>query len=260
MSIKLSISIVAYKNYDEIKKAISSIENFTSTDLKKEIYIIDNSIANESEAVNFQNYLKGIKGTYYINANDNLGYGKGHNQILNRIDSEYHAIINPDILLIEDSFSKIINWMDSHSEIGMCIPVIIDEKGNIQRVYRKELTVFDLFNRMFLKELFKKRALIHTMMDQDYTKPFEVPFAQGSFLIIRSELFKKLNGFDENYFMYVEDADFCKRVNQISKLMYYPDTKVIHQWHKESHKNGKLFKYHLKSIHYYFKKWGLKII
>ena len=59
--------------------------------------------------------------------------------------------------------------------------------------------------------------------------------------------------------MYVEDADLCKRVNQISKLMYYPDTKVIHKWEKGSHKNKTLLKYHIQSMIYYFKKCGWKV-
>lgn len=59
--------------------------------------------------------------------------------------------------------------------------------------------------------------------------------------------------------MYVEDADLCKRINQVSKLMYFPGTSVIHKWEKGSHKNIKLFSYHLQSLIYYFKKWGIKL-
>ena len=97
------------------------------------------------------------------------------------------------------------------------------------------------------------------MQDMDFSKTFQVPFGQGSFLIIRSELFKEIGGFDDNFFMYVEDADLCKRVNQVSKLMYYPGARVIHKWEKGSHKNRMLLKYHVQSMIYYFRKWGMKI-
>lgn len=262
MAVKLSISIVAYNNYEDIKEAIKSMEKYTSTELKKKVYIIDNgvSISSTDDINKFVAFVDGFDDVEYIDTKKNLGFGKGHNFILDKIESEYHAIVNPDIIFCEDAFSKIVKWMDENLQIGMTIPDIIDEEGKRQEVYRRELTVFDMFNRMFLKSAFKKRAKKHVMQDMDYSKPFQVPFGQGSFLVIRSELFKKINGFDDNFFMYVEDADLCKRVNQVSKLMYYPEVKVIHKWEKGSHGNKTLFKYHVQSMKYYFKKWGWKFL
>lgn len=261
MKTRLSICIVVYNDYNDATKAISTIEEYTSIDISKKIYIVDNgtNISKENETKDFISFISKYKDIEYINTNSNLGFGKGHNQVLDLIDSDYHAIVNPDIILCEDSFSKIINWMNNNNDVGMVIPKIVDESGNIQEVYRKELTLFDVFNRRILKGLFKKRYNNHVMKNMDYTKPFQVPFGQGSFLVIRTKLFKELKGFDENYFMYVEDADLCKRVNQTSKLVYYPETRVIHKWKKESQKDSKLFKYHFQSMEYYFKKWGLKV-
>lgn len=257
----ITISIVAYNNYDDIKLLISSMEKYTSHDLKKKIYIIDNGVAVSSteDVLDFKSFVNHNSDIVYIDAGSNLGFGKGHNQVLSIINSKYHAIVNPDIVFCEDTFSKILKWMDDNKNVGMVIPLITDENGNRQDVYRKELTVFDMFNRMFLKGLFKKRAADHSMKNMDYTKPFHVPFGQGSFLVIRTELFKKLKGFDDHFFMYCEDADLCKRVNQVSELIFYPETKVIHKWEKGSHKNKVLFKYHLESMKYYFDKWGWKL-
>lgn len=260
MSVKLSVCIVAFDNYDEIKEALLSIEEHTSPSLSKKIYIVDNgaSISDSHSLKSFRKFISEIEDVEYINTGENLGFGKGHNVVLRKLDSQYHAIVNPDILLDEDVFSKIVEWMDKNPSVGMTIPYITDEDGNRQSVYRKELTILDMFIRFFCKNLFLKRQRKHTMQDMDYTRPFQVPFGQGSFLVINSELFKKLQGFDENFFMYVEDADLCKRVNDISRLMYYPGAKVIHKWKKESHRNAILFKYHIQSMKYYFKKWGIK--
>jgi len=148
--------------------------------------------------------------------------------------------------------------MDNDPSVGMVIPNIVDQSGKRQLVYRKEVTIFDMFIRMFCKELFPKRIAKHTLQDQDYSKTFQVPFGQGSFLVIRTDLFKKIGGFDDRFFMYMEDADLCKRVNQVSKLMYYPGATVIHKWEQGSHKNKILFKYHVQSMNKYFKKWGYK--
>ena len=258
---KLSICIVAYNNYADIKNAISSMEHYTSNDLKRTIFIVDNgvSISDENEVKDFIEFLNQIPNTVYIDTKSNLGFGKGHNYIMNMLNSEYHAIVNPDIIFCEDSFTEIIEWMDNKKDVGMVIPRIFDENGNKQEVCRLELTVFDMFNRMFLKGLFKKRARKHLMSEKDFNKPFKVPFGQGSFLVIRTKLVKELGGFDEHFFMYCEDADLCKRVNEVSKLMYFPDTKIIHKWEKGSSGNLKLFKYHVQSMIYYFNKWGWKI-
>lgn len=256
----LTLTIVAYHNFNDIKQAIDSIERYTSKKIDKQIYIVDNSCLDDKneEIIDFNKYISNYKDVKYINTNNNLGFGKGHNYIINDIDSKYHAIVNPDILLKEDALLKIIEYLDSNDDVGMVIPNLTDEEGNRQEVYRLEPTIFDMFIRMFCKKMFKKRKAKHTMQNMDYTKPFQVPFGQGSFLVIRTKLFKDLNGFDDNFFMYLEDADLCKRVNKVSKLMYLPTATVIHKWERGSHKNKKLFKYHLKSMKYYFKKWGYK--
>lgn len=260
MPVKLSASIVAYNNYDDIKEALASMEEHTSSGLLKKVFIVDNGVAVSSPSATeeFKTFACELKDVEYIDAEGNLGFGKGHNTVLDRIDSEYHAIVNPDILFCEDAFAKIVKWMDEHNDVGMVIPDIRDEYGKRQLVYREELTVFDMFVRFFCKGLFPRRIRKHTLQDKDYSKPFQVPFGQGSFLVVRTDLFKELNGFDDNFFMYAEDADLCKRVNQVSKLMYFPGARVIHKWEKGSHGNKILFKYHVQSMKYYFKKWGVK--
>lgn len=252
--IDLSIAIVAFNDEEDVKNAVESVESRTPALVSKKIYVVDNST--------MENRLSELEGMYsdvtVLKTGDNLGFGGGHNYVLDKIDSKYHAIVNPDIILKEDAFSPLISFMAS-CDCGMCVPRILDEEGALQSVYRRDLTVFDMFIRMFLKKGFEKRRAYHTMQDCDFSKTFNVPFAQGSFLVIRTELFKKLNGFDSRFFLYMEDADLCKRVNEVSSLMYYPGASVIHKWEKGSHKNKKLFKLHVSSMIKYFNKWGWKI-
>lgn len=249
----LSIAIVAYNDENDVNKAVESIERCTPPFVTKVIYIVDNSTE--------ENGLPGLEEKYadvrYCKPGKNLGFGGGHNYVLSMLDSKYHAIVNPDIILTEDSFSVLMDFMEE-SGCGMVVPKMTDEKGNLLKVYRRQLTVFDMFIRMFIKGGFKKRRDYHTMQDMDYSKPFAVPFAQGSFLVIRTQLFKKLNGFDERFFLYLEDADLCMRVNHESSLLFCPYTSVIHKWEKGSHKSLKLFLLHLSSMCKYFTKWGVR--
>jgi len=260
MADRLSVCIVAYHNYEDIENAIRTMEKYTSSNISKKVYVVDNGnlpdVKKENEE--FVQYIKKYPDVIYVDAKKNLGFGRGHNMVLPYLDSEYHCIMNPDILFKEDAFTSILKYMDGDTSIGMVIPNITDENGVRQLVYRKELTVFDMFIRMFCKWIFPKRIKEHTLQDADYSQPFQVPFGQGSFLVIRTELFKQIKGFDDGFFMYLEDADLCKRVNQVSRLMYYPDATVIHKWEQGSHKNMKLFRCHVASMKYYFQKWGWK--
>ncbi len=255
----ISLSIVAYRNYADIVEAINSIEAYTTNDIKKKIYIVDNSCLDESDEDRkaFEKNLSKYSDVIYLDVGDNVGFGKGHNYVIDKIDSEIHAIVNPDILVEEDSLAKILDFMRKN-KVRACVPKLVNEEGTMIKAYRREITPFDMFIRMFCPGLFKKRKAYHTMNDMDYSKQFVVPFAQGSFLVIETKLFKELNGFDDRFFMYMEDADLCKRINQISEVVYFPDTYVIHKWEKGSHKSFKLFRIHVSSMLKYFRKWKRK--
>lgn len=251
----ISIAIVAYNSEDDVRNAVESIEKNTPEHISKIIYIVDNS---EKES-RLKLLAEEFSDVEYIFTGKNLGFGAGHNQVLDRLDSKYHAIVNPDIILNMDAFGTLIKFMEDEN-VGMCVPRLVNEQGELLSVYRRELTVFDMFIRMFLKGCFKKRQAKHTMQDMDYSKPFEVPFAQGSFLVVRTDLFKELGGFDERFFLYLEDTDLCRRVWEKSCLVYCPDAEVIHKWERGSHKNRKLLKIHMQSMFAYFHKWGWKFL
>lgn len=252
--IDISITIVAYNDEQDVWDAVESIERFTSRSRIKKIYIVDNSTEENKLSLLADEYPDVV----YKRPEKNLGFGGGHNYVLPELASRYHAVVNPDILLTEDSFSVLLDFMEK-TGVGMAVPRLTDMKGNIQAAYRRELTVFDMAIRMFFPSHFKKRQFLHTMQDMDYERPFQVPFAQGSFLVIRTGFFLELGGFDPRYFMYMEDADLCKRVNERRSLWYCPDTAVIHKWERGSHKNLKLLKMHIQSMIRYFSKWGWKM-
>lgn len=256
----LTVSIVVYNNYDDVEQAVASIEKHTNPAISKNVFLIDNSCrsASDNDRQAFENKMSAYADVEYINVGENIGFGKGHNYAMNSYSSRFHAIVNPDITFSEDVFSGLIDFMNN-TGAGMCIPRIVDSDGNLQKAYRREITVFDIMNRTFFRNMFKKRDRMHTMQDMDYSKPFEVPFAQGSFLLIKTDLFQKIDGFDDRFFMYLEDADLCKRVSSTDKIIYCPYVTVCHKWEKGSHKSGKLAKVHLQSMFKYFNKWKWKL-
>lgn len=253
----ITICIVAYKNYDKVMDTVNSINRHSK--VPKQIIIVDNSgYVSDGILLKRINNLRNMTDVTLLRLKKNVGFGKANNIALEKAKGKYFGIVNPDIRLTEDSFTKITDYLDSNDEIGAVIPKLVDKKGQILPIYRRYITPYDIFIRYINPfHFFDARRRYHTMQDQDYSKVFKVPFGQGSFLIVRTSIMRQLNGFDDRFFMYLEDADLCKRINQISTLVYLPSTQVIHFWAQSSHKNKKLLFMHLASMVKYFKKWGL---
>ena len=253
MMTDISIAIVAYNNESDVRKAVCSILEHTALSISRKLYIVDNSTRPNTLYLLAEEHPEVL----YDKTPENLGFGAGHNRVLPLLDSRFHAIVNPDILLKEDSLGILMHFLEETSA-GMAVPRMVDGQGVTQEACRRELTVLDMVIR-HLPFGFRRRRAFHTMQDMDASRPFPVPFAQGSFLVLRTELFRALGGFDEHFFMYVEDADFCRRLNEVSSLLYCPYTTVIHKWEKASHRDGALRREHLRSMLYYFHKWGWKL-
>jgi GT2 family glycosyltransferase len=265
MVLDISVSVVVYRDYQTPQAMIASLEEQSDAALRKTVVVVDNSSLNDSSPLMpareaFISFLGRFDDVIYLDAQANLGFGAANNLALKQVDSKYHAFINPDILFTEDSLAKTVSVLENDPSVGMVIPRLVDAAGRLQPAYRREVTVLDALNRTVFANHLHMRHRRHVMQDMDYSQEFDVPFGQGSFLVARTGLLKDIGGFDERYFMYLEDADLCKRLRQVARLVYTPDTTVTHRWERGSHKDRRLMKAHLKSYAAYFRKWGVKIV
>ena len=244
----VTASIVLYnENINVLKKTIDS---FLSTPLKKKLYLIDNSL-NDSIKDNFIH-----PEIEYISVGKNVGFGKAHNLILDTLKSEFHLILNPDVEFTGDVIYKLIKQLKSSSRIAFVTPKVIYQNGNVQNVCRKHPTVFNLINRRV--KLSKKLIQQNEYLNSDLDTPFYPDFIHGCFMLFRTSCFKEIKGFDERYFLYMEDADICRKIDKLGKKkLFYPKETIVHQHQKGSSKKIKLFFYHLHSAIKYFLKWGL---
>jgi GT2 family glycosyltransferase len=96
----------------------------------------------------------------------------------------------------------------------------------------------------------------YELRHKDYNSIMEVPNLSGCFMFVRTEVFSKVGLFDERYFLYLEDTDLCRRINEHYRTVYYPVESIIHGYRRESYKSFKLLAYHLRSSIQYFNKWG----
>lgn len=245
--------IVTYNNIATIDKAVSSILKCTAADFR--LFIVDNGSTDGTPEHIEKNYPE----VTVIRSGGNIGFGAGHNFIMDRLDSDYHVIINPDISVRDDVISKLASYLDENPDVGLVSPEIRFPDGRLQILGKKNpclryLAASRLRGSGEPGETLREYA----MLDEDYSKPFEIENATGCFVFIRTELFKKLGGFDKRYFMYFEDCDLSREVNRISKVIYYPGATVYHEWGRESKRNFKLTLIHLTSMMKYFMKWTFR--
>ena len=251
----ITASIVLYKTKkEELKKVIDS---FFKCNLNIFLYISDNSPTNELEYFIKELNNKKIK---YIFNNNNGGYGWGHNVVIRKIidKSKYHLILNPDIYFEHGVLEKIFEYMEQNKNIGQLMPKVKYPNGELQYLCKLMPTPKDLFLRRFcpIKSIVEKNDYKYEMRSTGYNKIMEVPILSGCFMFLRNEVLKTVGLFDENYFMYMEDFDLCRRIGEKYKVIYYPEVEIIHKHAKESKVNKKLLIEHIKSTIYYFNKYG----
>ena len=245
----VTASIVAYNNPPElINQAISS---FLNTELQVRLFISDNS---ETETLR-ESLLQDDRITYIFN-NANLGFGKGHNVVINGsdLDSKYHIILNPDVAF-EDAelLTNMMAYADENTDIGALMPKVVYPDGETQLLAKLLPSPGDLISRRFLPFLSNKDF---DLQFTGYDQLMDVPFLSGCFMFVRTELLQQLGGFDERFFMYCEDIDLSRRINQQARTVFYPNVQITHHYAKDSYKSNAQLKIHISSAVKYFNKWG----
>ena len=251
----ISIAIVTFNNEKTIKKCIESIIKYIENKLPYRLYVIDNHSSDGT-----LNIVRSISDEIIIIRNEkNIGFGAAHNKLLSFLKSRYHLVINPDIVIENNCISEMADFMDSNENIGLLSPLIKYPDGRIQYLCKRNPTFVDLFIRLAMPKFFIKRHHYFEMRETGYDKEFEIEYSTGCFMFFRTEIFKRLKGFDEHFFLYLEDADITRRVNEISRTVFYPYNYVVHEWQRGSHNSLKLALTDVRSAAYYFRKWGVKL-
>ena len=250
----ITASIVLYNNDVQILK--EAINSFLNTKLNIRLYLIDNSPTDKLRNIDSDSRIA------YIFNNANLGYGKAHNKVLDKIrnNSEFHLILNPDIYFEKGTVEKIFDYMIKNPDIGLLMPKILNPSKEIQYLCKLLPSPSDLFFRRFLpgfiKKIFKKKLDNYKLKNKDYNAIMNIPNVSGCFLFVRNDILVKVSGFDERYFMYLEDVDLSRRIYSKSKVIYYPFIEVYHYHAKGSYFKFNLLIHHIKSAIKYFNKWG----
>lgn len=252
--IDITASIVIYNEDKSIlKNTIYCFLNISGFTIK--LYLIDNT-----KDLNYKEFAD-FPSLEYIPVYDNIGFGLGHNKVISKIanKSKYHLILNPDVGFEPDIFKGLVNELSNSKEISMIAPKVLFPDRSFQNSCRRFPTVKELLaRRIFLLRFFFKKSINNGKYeDKDLSKPFFADYLTGCFQLYKTDDFVALEGFDDRYFLYMEDVDICRKIDKSGKKkMYYPNEEIIHVLKKESNKSIRLFFIHFKSAMLYFKKWG----
>lgn len=250
MKYDVTVSIVNYNDYPRTHACIKSILEYTQG-VKYKIYVIDNASRDGSaERLAYEFPMISV-----IFCDRNLGYGKANNLVIPRIDSEYHVIMNPDVVLRDDVLKTLYDFMQQHPDVGLCTPATYYLNGNPQPLPKRSPKLrYLIANRVPIPH-YEEYRREYRMLDEDLQDVTDIEFVSGCFMFIRTDLFKEQGGFDPRYFMYFEDADLTREIAKRARVVYVPEAGILHGYQRRSAKRLRYFLIHSASMLKYFFKW-----
>jgi GT2 family glycosyltransferase len=216
--VKLSIIIVNYNSKFLLEQCLASVKK-AITGIDSEIIVVDNNSTDSSKE-----YLKSTDVKFIFNS-DNIGFAKACNQGFTISSGKYVLFLNPDTILSETCLADCISFFETHPDAGAVGVRMLDSKGNfLKESKRGTPTPSVSFYKLFgLTAIFSKSKMFATYYEGHLPEKENnsVEVLSGAFMMIRRDVFEKVNGFDENFFMYGEDIDLSIRINQAGYKNYY---------------------------------------
>lgn len=209
--IKLSIIIVHYKTYALTRQCINSI-GYNDT---WEIIIVDNNSQDGSKQ-KIKNEFPFVK---WIENEQNEGFGRANNIGASETKGEFLLFMNSDMLIPENTIENCLQYIRTNPKIGVLGPKLLNEDGSLQK------SAYHFIGDH--QEILQENLLLDKLL-KFKTPPIKA--VMGSFMIIPKDVFRKVNGFDPDFFMYCEELDLCSRIAKIGyKIVYFDSEFAIHK-------------------------------
>ncbi len=223
-----SIIIVAYNSCDFLPACLKSVRD-ACEGVESQIIVLDNG---SSEPI-LPEIKKFFPEVLWLDSKENLGFGKGCNLAEKQATKPYLFFINPDTIISKNAFHEMLQFMEEHPDAGTVGCRILNEDGSLQWACRRSFpTIVSAVSKTIgLAALFPKNKTLasYNMTYADPDEMTEVDAISGSFFCMRRDLYEKLGGFDEDFFMYGEDLDLCFRAKVAGCKNYYtPSTNILH--------------------------------
>ena len=223
----VSIIIVNYNVYELLINCINSIYANVK-DIDYEIIIVDNNSA-EKNIDSIQQKYPDVK---YLSLKENLGFAKANNIAAKAANGKYLLFLNPDTLVIENFIPEFITQFNKNSKTGICAPRLTYSDNSFQSSTGPELGLFyDILESFMLIGFYRKFS--NKKYLSDLSKEHKVGWVSAACLFIEKDVFDKISGFTESYFLNYEDIDLCFKVRVLGlDIFYFPSLKCVHLDHK----------------------------
>lgn len=257
---KIVISVVLYKTpIKTVKQLLENFCNITRTTYHEmHLILVDNHSQDKALSDFLSNCSSGTVET--ISLSHNLGFGAGHNAAFESIQSDAFLVMNPDISHVtKDGIDSAVDLLFSHEEIGLVVPKLYNPDGSVQHTNKRQSTIFDQAIRLIGQNAFKQRQSHFMRLDDGYESVNRTMNAHGAMMLFKSKVFKEIGGFDERFFLYMEDTDITMEINQHHLALYDPSFTAVHEW-QQNNRNLKGIRYMLQSMAKYYHKWGWKFL
>ena len=248
----LSIIIVSFNSLEYLRNCLHSLYQ-TISKISFEIIVVDNA-SKDGTVKMLQKEFPAVK---LIQNKKNLGFAKANNQGIKISKGRYILLLNPDTQVLPKSIEYLFDFMEKNPKIGIAGPRIINSDGSLQFSIGFFPTLWDIFLEYFLLLPLKKR-LVKKSLERLHQNPTQADFLLGACLFIKREVFDKIGLLDEQFFLYSEEVDFCKRAKETGLGIYYfPRASIVHHLSKSTSGSANLMKriksrIHLQESHFKF--------
>lgn len=232
----LSLIIVNWNVCELLRRCLASIE-LNRGNLSLEVIVVDNASSDESVTLVEQEFPQ----VRLIASKENLGYTGGNNLGVKQAQGRYLLILNPDTEIVGNALQQMVVYLDEHPEVGVVGPQLLYPDGSIQSSRRRfpQLMMAFFLGTPLSWRWFPDNKLAHlyNVADKSDHEIQPVDWLVGAALMIRREAWQTVGPFDEEYFMYFEEVDWCRRCQRAGwGIHYLPTAQIIHHEHKSANK------------------------
>lgn len=243
---KLSIVVLSFNTKNLTVKCLKSITSQYKNYLGKEVELILVDNASQDQTIAAVENLK-IPSLKIVQNKENLGFSKGNNEGIKDATGKYLLFLNTDTEVRDQGFLKMIKFLSENEKIGILGGKLKNKDGSDQPSCGSFYTLGNLILMLLGAERFG-------LLRESPKNVKRVDWVSGACMMVRKDLFKKLSGFDENFFMYIEDMELCFRARKLGRHTYfYPDLNLIHK-ELGSGNRGFAISQIYKGILYFYKK------
>lgn len=243
----LSIVVIEYNSLEEIGTFLGSLSKCINDDY--EVIVSSNSLYSTNKKEKIRVSYPNVKWSFN---EKNGGFAYGMNEGLKLAKGDVLVVMNPDVKL-KTSLQPIIDYIQSHNEVGLIAPKIVDEQGVIQDSFRHFITPWGFLLRQIGRIKVKGELRV-----KDFKVPVKVDWVIGAFMMCRQDFYNNVGGLSDDYFMYCEDMDWCKRAYKAEyEVVYFPETVIEYKGTRSARRSWKYAKIHIKSLLTYWRKYGI---